>query len=287
MPIMSEMDLINRSTSDQKPRAESLCLLVSRVPSFHQTSLCLLPPAFTWLPICLLALAPLVLCLWTHPCCSFTCLVPPSITKILSSVAASTSSLRGKGEDGKSAEFTAGKQDRDRDLPTPQVNSATLLPLFPTGEQARNVCSLFSGIFMESAPRGKKIKPVPYLTDTLVFTPPPGEGGLLKPCVTRLQKTNKYWVSHPTPQVTMCFSLPFLFPSVGPYIGRYCGQNTPGRIISYTGILALTINTDSAIAKEGFSANFTVIERTVPEGELAWKLRVSDRWGRHRGSRGA
>uniref|UniRef100_A0A8C6PHQ8 Neuropilin n=1 Tax=Nothobranchius furzeri TaxID=105023 RepID=A0A8C6PHQ8_NOTFU len=55
------------------------------------------------------------------------------------------------------------------------------------------------------------------------------------------------------------------FPGVGPYIGRYCGQNTPGRIISYTGILALTINTDSAIAKEGFSANFTVIERTVPE----------------------
>ncbi|TSK16050.1 Neuropilin-1a [Bagarius yarrelli] len=55
------------------------------------------------------------------------------------------------------------------------------------------------------------------------------------------------------------------FPGVGPYIGRYCGQNTPGRIISYTGILALTINTDSAIAKEGFSANFTVVERTVPE----------------------
>ncbi|XP_018596769.1 neuropilin-1a isoform X2 [Scleropages formosus] len=55
------------------------------------------------------------------------------------------------------------------------------------------------------------------------------------------------------------------FPGVGPYIGRFCGQNTPGRIISYTGILALTINTDNAIAKEGFSANYTVIERTVPE----------------------
>ncbi|XP_051970638.1 neuropilin-1a isoform X3 [Xyrauchen texanus] len=55
------------------------------------------------------------------------------------------------------------------------------------------------------------------------------------------------------------------FPGVGPYIGRYCGQITPGRIISYTGILALTINTDSAIAKEGFSANFTVMERTVPD----------------------
>lgn len=66
---------------------------------------------------------------------------------------------------------------------------------------------------------------------------------------------------------------------VGPYIGRYCGQNTPGRIISYTGILALTINTDSAIAKEGFSANFTVIERTVPEGELAYKEKISASWG--------
>ncbi|XP_031439412.1 neuropilin-1a isoform X2 [Clupea harengus] len=55
------------------------------------------------------------------------------------------------------------------------------------------------------------------------------------------------------------------FPGVGPYIGRFCGQTTPGRIISYTGILALTINTDSAIAKEGFSANFTVLERTLPE----------------------
>ncbi|XP_063062518.1 neuropilin-1a [Engraulis encrasicolus] len=55
------------------------------------------------------------------------------------------------------------------------------------------------------------------------------------------------------------------FPGVGPYIGRFCGQTTPGRIISYTGILSLTINTDSAIAKEGFSANFTVLERTVPE----------------------
>lgn len=31
----------------------------------------------------------------------------------------------------------------------------------------------------------------------------------------------------------------------------------------------MTINTDSAIAKEGFSANFTVLDRTVPEGELA------------------
>lgn len=64
------------------------------------------------------------------------------------------------------------------------------------------------------------------------------------------------------------FPLSLPLSTVGPYIGRYCGQNTPGRIISYTGILALTINTDSAIAKEGFSANFTVLERTVPDGKL-------------------
>ncbi|XP_066573752.1 neuropilin-1a isoform X2 [Amia ocellicauda] len=55
------------------------------------------------------------------------------------------------------------------------------------------------------------------------------------------------------------------FPGVGPHIGRYCGQNTPGRIQAYTGILSMTLNTDNAIAKEGFSANFTVIEKTVPE----------------------
>ncbi|KAK6492242.1 neuropilin-1a isoform X1 [Huso huso] len=55
------------------------------------------------------------------------------------------------------------------------------------------------------------------------------------------------------------------FPGVGPYIGRFCGQNTPGRFRTSTGILAMTLMTDNAIAKEGFSANFTVIEKTVPE----------------------
>ncbi|KAJ8336641.1 hypothetical protein SKAU_G00378610 [Synaphobranchus kaupii] len=54
------------------------------------------------------------------------------------------------------------------------------------------------------------------------------------------------------------------FPGVGPHIGRYCGQTLPGRVVSHTGILSMTINTDSAIAKEGFSANFTVIERPAP-----------------------
>uniref|UniRef100_UPI003AAB26F7 neuropilin-1a-like n=1 Tax=Centroberyx gerrardi TaxID=166262 RepID=UPI003AAB26F7 len=56
------------------------------------------------------------------------------------------------------------------------------------------------------------------------------------------------------------------FPAVGPHIGRYCGQTSPGRVISYTGILSMTITTDNAIAKEGFSANYTVRERSLPPG---------------------
>ncbi|KAJ8272484.1 hypothetical protein GJAV_G00089640 [Gymnothorax javanicus] len=51
------------------------------------------------------------------------------------------------------------------------------------------------------------------------------------------------------------------FPGVGPHIGRYCGQTLPGRVVAHTGILSVTIGTDNAIAKEGFSANFTVIDR--------------------------
>ncbi|XP_053117169.1 neuropilin-1 isoform X2 [Hemicordylus capensis] len=54
-------------------------------------------------------------------------------------------------------------------------------------------------------------------------------------------------------------------PEVGPHIGRYCGQNTPGRIRSSTGILSLVFYTDSAIAKEGFSANYTVLQSSVSE----------------------
>uniref|UniRef100_A0A3P8X6S9 Neuropilin n=1 Tax=Cynoglossus semilaevis TaxID=244447 RepID=A0A3P8X6S9_CYNSE len=52
------------------------------------------------------------------------------------------------------------------------------------------------------------------------------------------------------------------FPAVGPHIGRYCGQASPGRVISYTGILSMTITTDNAIVREGFSANYTIRERT-------------------------
>ncbi|XP_064861863.1 neuropilin-1a-like [Oncorhynchus nerka] len=56
------------------------------------------------------------------------------------------------------------------------------------------------------------------------------------------------------------------FPAVGPHIGRYCGNSSPGRVISYTGILSMTINTDNAIAREGFSANYTVRERSLRQG---------------------
>ncbi|XP_053186417.1 neuropilin-1a-like [Scomber japonicus] len=56
------------------------------------------------------------------------------------------------------------------------------------------------------------------------------------------------------------------FPAVGPHIGRYCGQMSPGRVISYTGILSMTITTDNAITREGFSANYTIRERVLPPG---------------------
>ncbi|XP_048019330.1 neuropilin 1b [Megalobrama amblycephala] len=48
------------------------------------------------------------------------------------------------------------------------------------------------------------------------------------------------------------------YPTVGPHIGRYCGSRPPSRVISYTGILSLTIHTDNAITKEGFSANYSI-----------------------------
>lgn len=54
--------------------------------------------------------------------------------------------------------------------------------------------------------------------------------------------------------------------SVGPHIGRYCGQTSPGRVISYTGILSMTITTDTAITKEGFSANYTIRDTGLPQG---------------------
>ncbi|XP_039076463.1 neuropilin-1 isoform X1 [Hyaena hyaena] len=55
------------------------------------------------------------------------------------------------------------------------------------------------------------------------------------------------------------------FPDVGPHIGRYCGQKTPGRIRSSSGILSMVFYTDSAIAKEGFSANYSVLQSSISE----------------------
>ncbi|KAF7653596.1 hypothetical protein LDENG_00080800 [Lucifuga dentata] len=57
-------------------------------------------------------------------------------------------------------------------------------------------------------------------------------------------------------------------PAVGPHIGRYCGKTSPGRVISNTGILSMTITTDGAITKEGFSANYTIRERSLPPGHM-------------------
>uniref|UniRef100_A0A671L955 Neuropilin n=1 Tax=Sinocyclocheilus anshuiensis TaxID=1608454 RepID=A0A671L955_9TELE len=54
------------------------------------------------------------------------------------------------------------------------------------------------------------------------------------------------------------------YPTVGPHIGRYCGSRQPGRVISYTGILSLSIHTDNAITKEGFSANYSIRTSSDP-----------------------
>uniref|UniRef100_A0A8C2IK70 Neuropilin n=1 Tax=Cyprinus carpio TaxID=7962 RepID=A0A8C2IK70_CYPCA len=54
------------------------------------------------------------------------------------------------------------------------------------------------------------------------------------------------------------------YPTVGPHIGRYCGSRQPGRVISYTGVLSLSIHTDNAITKEGFSANYSIRTSSDP-----------------------
>ncbi|KAL7851284.1 hypothetical protein AOLI_G00216400 [Acnodon oligacanthus] len=54
------------------------------------------------------------------------------------------------------------------------------------------------------------------------------------------------------------------YPTVGPHIGRYCGPHSPGRVISYTGVLSLSIHTDNAISKDGFSANYSIQSSPEP-----------------------
>uniref|UniRef100_A0A8C8SXH3 Neuropilin n=1 Tax=Pelusios castaneus TaxID=367368 RepID=A0A8C8SXH3_9SAUR len=54
-------------------------------------------------------------------------------------------------------------------------------------------------------------------------------------------------------------------PQVGPLIGRYCGTKTPSEIRSATGILSLTFHTDLAVAKDGFSARYFLVQQEIPE----------------------
>ncbi|XP_065526201.1 neuropilin-2 isoform X4 [Lathamus discolor] len=54
-------------------------------------------------------------------------------------------------------------------------------------------------------------------------------------------------------------------PQVGPLIGRYCGTKMPSDIRSTTGVLSLTFHTDLAVAKDGFSAQYYLIQQEVPE----------------------
>ncbi|GCC26701.1 neuropilin-1a isoform X1 [Chiloscyllium punctatum] len=55
------------------------------------------------------------------------------------------------------------------------------------------------------------------------------------------------------------------FPGVGLHIGRFCGPYVPGHIRSRTGILSLTLHTDTAIARDGFSANYSIVQRNLSE----------------------
>ncbi|XP_053529482.1 neuropilin-1a isoform X3 [Ictalurus punctatus] len=59
------------------------------------------------------------------------------------------------------------------------------------------------------------------------------------------------------------------YPTVGPHIGRYCGSRSPGRVVSYTGILSLSIHTDNAITKEGFSSTYRIHSYQEPTHEQA------------------
>ncbi|XP_043922644.1 neuropilin-1 [Protopterus annectens] len=56
-------------------------------------------------------------------------------------------------------------------------------------------------------------------------------------------------------------------PGAGPHIGRYCGSNIPRTIRAITGILSIVLQTDNAIAREGFLANFSVTQSQPPDFE--------------------
>ncbi|KAJ8394484.1 hypothetical protein AAFF_G00044940 [Aldrovandia affinis] len=50
---------------------------------------------------------------------------------------------------------------------------------------------------------------------------------------------------------------------VGPLIGRFCGTKVPPEIRSSTGLLSLSFHTDTAVAKDGFSARYNMTQKEV------------------------
>ncbi|XP_028661937.2 neuropilin-2a isoform X1 [Erpetoichthys calabaricus] len=54
-------------------------------------------------------------------------------------------------------------------------------------------------------------------------------------------------------------------PQVGPLIGRYCGVKMPPEFQSSTGVLSLSFHTDMAVAKDGFSARYSMTAREVTD----------------------
>ncbi|KAG7234218.1 hypothetical protein INR49_005495 [Caranx melampygus] len=56
-------------------------------------------------------------------------------------------------------------------------------------------------------------------------------------------------------------------PAVGSFVGEYCGLISPHRVISYSGILSMIVTTDNNVTGEGFSANYTIRDRSASSGD--------------------
>ncbi|XP_078450356.1 neuropilin-2-like isoform X1 [Lampetra planeri] len=54
--------------------------------------------------------------------------------------------------------------------------------------------------------------------------------------------------------------------NVGPLIGHYCGRRAPWVLRSSTGVLSLRFFTDAAVARDGFSANYTTMPKNLTKG---------------------
>uniref|UniRef100_A0A8C4RYS6 Neuropilin 2b n=1 Tax=Erpetoichthys calabaricus TaxID=27687 RepID=A0A8C4RYS6_ERPCA len=61
-------------------------------------------------------------------------------------------------------------------------------------------------------------------------------------------------------------------PQVGPLIGRYCGVKMPPEFQSSTGVLSLSFHTDMAVAKDGFSARYSMTAREVTDCEYPFGI---------------